>query len=65
MHDGRLKTLMDVMNHYASGIKMSSTLDPLLVSGSIALSTQEKNDLIAFLGTLTDYTFIRDGRFKE
>jgi cytochrome c peroxidase len=65
MHDGRLNTLMDVLNHYSSGIKQSSTLDPLLTSGSIPLTSQEKNDLIAFFGTLTDYTFIRDKRFKE
>lgn len=65
MHDGRLNSLMDVLNHYDSGIQMSSTLDPLLISGSIPLTLQEKNDVIAFLNTLTDYTFIRDSRFKE
>lgn len=65
MHDGRLNTLMEVMNHYSSGIQQSATLDPILFSGSIPLTTQEKNDLIAFLGTLTDYTFVRDARFKE
>lgn len=65
MHDGRLETLMDVLNHYSSGIKQSSTLDPLFTSGSIPLTSQEKNDLIAFFGTLTDYSFIRDSRFKE
>lgn len=65
MHDGRLEKLMDVMNHYNSGIQSSNTLDPLLSSNSIPLTLAEKNDLIAFLGTLTDYTFIRDIRFKE
>lgn len=65
MHDGRFEKLMDVMNHYNSGIQPSSTLDPLLSSNSIPLTLAEKNDLIAFLGTLTDYTFIRDSRFKE
>jgi cytochrome c peroxidase len=65
MHDGRLEKLMDVMNHYNSGIQSSSTLDPLLSSVGIPLTLAEKNDLIAFLSTLTDYTFIRDSRFKE
>ncbi|MBK9636747.1 MAG: cytochrome-c peroxidase [Bacteroidetes bacterium] len=65
MHDGRLEKLMDVMNHYHSGIQLSSTLDPLLSTGGIPLTAMEKNDLITFLGTLTDYTFIHDNRFKE
>ncbi len=65
MHDGRFEKLMDVMNHYSSGIQPSNTLDPILAAGGIPLTISEKNDLIAFLGTLTDYTFIRDIRFKE
>ncbi|MBK7963976.1 MAG: cytochrome-c peroxidase [Bacteroidetes bacterium] len=65
MHDGRFKTLMDVLNHYDSGIQMSSTLDPLLTSGSIPLTLQEKNDVISFLNILTDYSFIQNNRFKE
>jgi cytochrome c peroxidase len=65
MHDGRFEKLMDVMNHYNSGIQSSSTLDPLLSSNSIPLTLAEKNDLITFLGTLTDYTFINDSQFKE
>ena len=65
MHDGRLNTLMDVMNHYDSGIQTSNTLDPSLTAVGIPLTLSEKNDLITFLGTLTDYTFIQDSRFKE
>ncbi len=65
MHDGRFEKLMDVMNHYSSGIQPSNTLDPMLAAGGIPLTLSEKNDLIAFLGTLTDYTFISDSRFKE
>lgn len=65
MHDGRFDNLSQVLDHYASGIKQSSTLDPILSSGNIPLSVQDKSDLLAFLQTLTDYTFIRDKRFSE
>jgi len=64
MHDGRFETLDQVLNHYASGVKSSATLHPQLVGG-IALSNQEKQDIIAFLKTLSDYTFIQDKRFAD
>ena len=64
MHDGRFKTLSDVLNHYASGIYQSPTLDPLLNNG-YTLTEQEKKDLIAFLNTLNDETFVKDIRFME
>lgn len=65
MHDGRFDHLTQVLNHYVSGIKQSGTLDPLLASGSIPLSAQDKTDIIAFLNTLTDSKFINDSRFSE
>ncbi|HNQ13674.1 MAG TPA: cytochrome c peroxidase [Bacteroidia bacterium] len=64
MHDGSINQLADVLEHYNSGIQSSATLDPLLSSG-ISLSNQEKSDLLSFLATLTDYTFINDQRFAE
>lgn len=64
MHDGRFLTLAECLDHYSSGIFVSPTLDPQLTTG-IPLTAQEKNDLIAFLATLTDMTFIQDTRFKE
>lgn len=64
MHDGRFSSLTAVLNHYTSGVTNTPNLDPLLVSG-ISLSTQEKNDLIAFLNTLNDAEFIKDPRFSE
>lgn len=68
MHDGRFWTLGQVMDHYASGVVNSATLDPLLNNGSglgIPLTAAEKNKIITFLKTLTDETFIRDRRFAE
>lgn len=63
MHDGRLRTLEEVLNHYASGIHQSPTLDPLLQDG-IELSATEKADLLAFLHTLNDETFINNPMYK-
>ena len=64
MHDGRFETLQEVLNHYVSGVKNSATLHPSL-AGGIALTAQEQNDIIAFLKTLSDYTFINDKRFND
>ncbi|PJJ59326.1 cytochrome-c peroxidase [Hymenobacter chitinivorans] len=68
MHDGRFQTLEEVLNHYASGVQPSPTLDPLLnAAGSrgIALGSQDKDDLLAFLQTLTDEQFLTDKRLSE
>lgn len=66
MHDGRFNTLDEVLEHYADGgIIQSPTLDPLLKSGSIALTDKEKQDLLAFLNTLNDEAFLKDSRFSE
>ncbi len=59
MHDGRYYTLNDVLNHYATGIQHSSTLDPLLEDG-ISLPGNQKTLLIAFLNTLSDYHLMTD-----
>lgn len=68
MHDGRFTTLQQVMEHYNSGILDSPTLDPHLKKNGklgIALSEEEKTQLISFLKTLTDYEFLSSSRFSE
>lgn len=61
MHDGRYLTLEDVVEHYNSGVKHSPTLDPIMTKPSkiygLGLTQTEKQDLVAFLKTLTDTTF--------
>jgi cytochrome c peroxidase len=60
MHDGRFKTLYEVVEHYATGVKRSATLDPNLAKhpeGGVPLSAIDKRALIAFLETLTDEKF--------
>lgn len=57
MHDGRFKKLSQVLDHYTSGIRQSTTLAPQLRKG-ISLSSNDKVDLIAFLLTLSDREFV-------
>lgn len=69
MHNGKFKTLESVLEHYASGVKDSPSLDPLLRQPDgtlgIPLSFSERQALIAFLKTLTDEEFLRDTRFAQ
>jgi len=60
MHDGRFATLEEVVEHYATGVKRSATLDPNLAKhpdGGVPLSAADKRALVAFLRTLTDAQF--------
>lgn len=63
MHDGRVKTLNDVLDHYTNGIKQSATLDESLQQG-MPLSATDKANIIAFLNTLTDKEFAANPEFK-
>jgi cytochrome c peroxidase len=62
MHDGRFKSLNQVMNHYTSGVVHSRTLSAEL-NKPIQLSSNDKIDLIAFLLTLSDRTFVFNKNF--
>ena len=67
MHDGRFYTLEAVLDHYDKGVQTTPNLDPLLNKDGkrgIALSTDEKRQVVAFLKTLTDDTFLKDKRFS-
>ena len=69
MHDGRFRSLKSVLNFYATGVQETQNLDPILKNENgtigIALNEQEKENIIAFLKTLTDEEFITDKRFAE
>jgi cytochrome c peroxidase len=63
MHDGHIFSLYQVVEHYRMGIVTHQpTLDTSL-RNRITLSKKEKNDLVYFLYTLTDSSFIKDPRF--
>lgn len=60
MHDGRFKTLEEVIDHYNAGIQESSTVDPAILNTKgtgLFLTKQDKQDLVNFLKTLADDTF--------
>lgn len=63
MHDGSIPNLEEVVDHYSEGIKNHPNLSPRLQP--LNLSIEEKEELIAFLHTLTDAVFINNPNFKE
>ena len=68
MHDGRFGSLQSVLNFYDNGMVDSETIDSVLKNGStlgISLNPKEKEQLIAFLKTLTDHDFITNAQFKN
>jgi cytochrome c peroxidase len=84
MHDGRFKTLEDVINHYSDGVQNHPNLDSRIRffnqrsnwnGGGVdttqnrhirlVLTKQQKTDLIEFLKTLTDKTFIEDKKYAS
>ncbi|GLU55361.1 cytochrome-c peroxidase [Dyadobacter frigoris] len=65
MHDGRFATLQVVIDHYSENIRYSQTLDPLLTQKGMKLSKEEKEAILAFLSTLTDYTFTGNPVFSK
>jgi len=68
MHDGRFRTLEEVVEHYNSGIKLSETLDPAIentFATGLLLSEQDKIDLVNFLKTLTDENFLANSEYHS
>ena len=63
MHDGSLNTLEEIIEHYQNGGKnhpqKSNLIQPL------GLTEFEKVDLIKFLKSLTDETFISNPLFTK
>ena len=75
MHDGTVATLSDVIDHYAAGgrtltsganagIGSSSPFKSTLVAG-FTITPAEKSDVIAFLRSLTDSTFLTTPRLSN
>ncbi|MFT5916403.1 MAG: cytochrome c peroxidase [Flammeovirgaceae bacterium] len=66
MHDGRLRNLQEVLEHYNSEVKNTPTLDEKLKTDGklgIPLSSEEQSEIITFLKTLTDKQFIKNKLF--
>jgi cytochrome c peroxidase len=70
MHDGRFSSLEQVVEFYDSGVRNNPGLDQRLGGrdgqpNRLGLSQGERADLVAFLRSLTDSTFLRDPRFAS
>jgi len=65
MHDGRYETLEECLNHYTKAFVNLVNIDPTLPANGFQLNEQNKSDIILFLKTLTDTTFINNRRFKD
>jgi cytochrome c peroxidase len=63
MHDGRFWDLNEVLNHYSEGIIENSQNLSLELKKGMNLSNVQKQQLIAFIKTLTDYKLLSDQRF--
>lgn len=75
MHDGSIETLDEVLDHYAeggrtieegpnAGVGSQNPFRSEFVTG-FTLSAEERRDLLAFLGALTDDDFLADPRFAD
>ncbi|HMG16599.1 MAG TPA: cytochrome c peroxidase [Saprospiraceae bacterium] len=63
MHDGSIKTLEEVIEHYNSGGKNHPNKSQIIKA--LHLTPQDKQDLINFLRSLTDYSFIKDKKYRK
>jgi len=68
MHDGRFNTLDEVIQFYSHVLVWSPYIDPLMhhiANGGTQLTPTEKEDLKAFLLTLSDTSFINNPDFGK
>ena len=63
MHDGSLPTLAAVVEHYNSGGRAHPNKSTLV--RPLALTAGEKEDLLAFLNTLTDTDFLTNPAYRQ
>ena len=73
MHDARFQTLDEVLEFYDHGVQTAPNLDDRITVNfqtggtpiELNLSPQDKQDLIAFMKTLTDIEFLTDQKFSN
>ena len=63
-HDGRYSNMQRAIQHYRTDVQQSTTLDPSLVNG-ISLTDTDVINLVAFLKTLSDSSYIKDTKFAK
>jgi cytochrome c peroxidase len=64
MHDGRFKTLAEVIEHYSKDIKRHPNLDGRL-RRPLRFDARQKAALVAFLKTLSDQHFLTDPKYSD
>lgn len=69
MHDGRFETLEEVIDHYSTGIKDHENLNHFLKVGNQPIrfnfSESDKQDLVAYLESLTDVDFVTAEKYSN
>jgi cytochrome c peroxidase len=72
MHDGRFKNLQEVLDHYSDHVSRKAALfSPIMGASNVQgeyqlrLTQQQKDDIIAFLHSLTDTAFTTDTTFSD
>lgn len=70
MHDGRMNTLEEVVEHYSTGVLAHPYLSAHMKDGNgdprhLDLTPEESEALVAFLKTLTDHVLINDPKFSD
>lgn len=68
MHDGRFKTLEEVIDFYSEALLWSPSVHPLMHhvnDGGVQLTPSEKKDLVAFIKTLRDESFLTNPSFSK
>ena len=70
MHDGRFETLEEVVDFYANDVHSTSpNIDPLMKHKStefkLSLSDQDKQNLVIYLKTLTDSSFVTNPAYSN
>ena len=66
MHDGRFETLEEVIEHYSSEVVDNEhTSQGFIPDGGYDFTDQEKADLLNFMKTLTDNTFISNPKWSD
>jgi cytochrome c peroxidase len=64
MHDGRFNTLEQVVDFYIDSIQASSpNIDGFMLKPRV-LNAQERTDLVAFLKSITDSSFVNNPAFR-
>jgi cytochrome c peroxidase len=72
MHDGRFKTLEQVVEHYSSGVQPHENVglafrdqDSGKATFGFQFTAEQKAALVAFMKTLTDAKFVSDPKFSD